>query len=147
MKVDGQAEAMNRLLMKYSNALVAGFVSEPVFDVNGKQFYVLSVDANSKRNLETFDYAPHSESTRIRINGVDFDSQQEFDMFAAKVQAVLGVQNGVHEPVQPAIQPTVQYQPANVNAPLDAPRQLVGNDSELGADQPAVRPVHGAEPR
>lgn len=99
MKVDGEVEAMNRLLMKYANSLVSGFVSEPVFDINGRQFYVLSVDANSRRNLETFDYVPHSETTKVIINGVEFESREEFDSLSAKVRAVLGENDGVHEPV------------------------------------------------
>ena len=46
--------------MKYSNQLMPGFVSEPMFDVNGNQFYTLSVEADGRRNLETFDFQPPS---------------------------------------------------------------------------------------
>lgn len=101
VKVDGPTEAMNRFLMRYSNMLVPGFISEPTFDVNGRQFYVLSVEQNGRRNLETFDYVPHVEEKPVEIDGAQFVSKQEYDQFVAKVSAALeAINNGIHGPVQ-----------------------------------------------
>lgn len=101
VKVDGPTEAMNRFLMRYANALVPGFISEPTFDVNGRQFYVLSVEQNGRRNLETFDYTPHVEERPVEIDGAQFVSKQEYDQFVAKVSAALeAINNGIHGPVQ-----------------------------------------------
>lgn len=47
-KVDGADEAMSRFLIKYGNQLVPGFSSEPLFDVNGSQFYTLSVEPDGR---------------------------------------------------------------------------------------------------
>lgn len=103
MKVDGPAEAMNRFLMRYpANQLMPGFVSEALFDVNGRQFHTLSIEPDGRRNLETFDYTPHVEQAPITIDGADFVSRAEFDDFTAKVNAALGAINGIHGPVQAA---------------------------------------------
>ncbi len=99
--VDGPAEAMNRFLMQYpANQLVPGFISDELFDVNGRQFHVLSVEADGRRNLETFDYLPHKDDSKIMVDGVEFESREEFDTLAAKVRAVLGVHGGVSTAVQ-----------------------------------------------
>lgn len=110
-KVDGPAEAMNRFLMQYpAQSLVPGFVSwPPLFDVNGRQFYTLSIEPDGRRNLETFDYAPHSQAQQVVIDGVTFASRDELDEFCAKVSianSMIGRQNGVLGPV-PAATATV----------------------------------------
>lgn len=103
VKVDGPVEAMNRFLMRYpANVLVPGFISEPLFDVNGHQFHTLSVELDGRRNLETFDFQPHVEEQPVEIDGAQFVSREEFDKFTAKVNAALGVLNGVHETVPAA---------------------------------------------
>lgn len=101
--VDGPNEAMNRFLMRYpANVLVPGFVSDALFDVNGRQFHTLSIESDGRRNLETFDFFPHVEEQPVEINGVEFASKKEFDELAAKVNAVMEVVNGLHEPVPTA---------------------------------------------
>lgn len=123
IKVDGPTEAMNRFLMHYpANMLVPGFVSEPLFDVNGRQFYALSVEVDGRRNLETFDYERH-DANPIKVDGAQFVSRQEFDEFAAKVNAVLGAQSGIYGPIQST--PTNTTQGPNVDAsPDDAGRPV-----------------------
>ena len=104
--VDGPTEAMNRFLMMYpANQLVAGFVSDELFDVNGKQFHVLSVEANGRRNLETFDYKPHVDET-VAQNDTGFVSRSEYDSlvsefnsFVSKTNESLEALNGVYESV------------------------------------------------
>lgn len=101
--VDGPTEAMNRFLMRYpAHQLVPGFISDELFDVNGRQFHVLSVEADGRRRLETFDYKPHVEQRPINVDGADFVSREEFDEFTKKVNAALGAINGIHGPVQAA---------------------------------------------
>jgi hypothetical protein len=103
-KVDGPAEAMSRFLMRYpENMLVPGFTTpDPIFDVNGRSFYALSIEPDGRRNLETFDYFPHAQMQQVTINGVVFASQAEYDDFLAKVKAVIGEIDGLHGPVQAA---------------------------------------------
>ena len=97
---DGAAEAQNRLLMMYQpNQLVPGFVSDTVWDVNGRQFYVLSIENDGRRNFETFDYSKHEDSKPIQIDGAQFVSRQEYDEFVKKVYAALGALDGVHAAV------------------------------------------------
>lgn len=94
MKVDGPDEAMNRILMRYPSALlVPGFVSDPVFDVNGRQFHALSVESDGRRHLETFDYELHVEDDPVEINGVKFASKKEFDELAEKFAVVMEAVN------------------------------------------------------
>jgi hypothetical protein len=51
IKVSGRDEAMNRLLMMYpANMLVPGFISDAIFDVNGRQFHALSIEADDSRS-------------------------------------------------------------------------------------------------
>lgn len=98
--VDGPTEAMNRFLMRYpANQLVPGFISDELFDVNGRQFHVLSVETDGRRNLETFDYKLHVEQQPVQIDGAQFVSKQEYDQFVAKVSAALEAINGVHAAV------------------------------------------------
>lgn len=100
--VDGPAEAMSRLITMYpAGQLVPGFISIEAWDVNGRQFHVLSVEADGRRNLETFDYFPHADERPVKVDGASFGSQHEFEEFTAKVAAALGAINGVREPVQP----------------------------------------------
>lgn len=125
VKVDGPNEAMNRLLMQHANQLVPGFVSEPLFDVNGRQFHVLSVEQDGRRNLETFDYTRHVEDHSEVINGVRFGSRAEFDEFAAKVKAVIGADDGVYGPVQPAAEQPV-HSAADAAGAASLPRHAAG---------------------
>jgi len=70
VKVDGLQEAMNRFLMHYpANMLVPGFVSEPLFDIDGRHFYTLSIEQDGRRNPERFRYEPDFESQGFSIDG------------------------------------------------------------------------------
>ena len=123
--VDGPSEAMNRFLMRYpANVLVPGFVSDALFDVNGRQFHTLSIESDGRRNLETFDFFPHVEEQPVEINGVEFASKKEFDELAAKVNAVMEVVNGLHEPVPAAVE--------RAAAPTDIQAIGTGRHSERG---------------
>ncbi len=101
VKVDGPAEAMNRFLMRYpANMLTPGFVSDPLFDINGRQFHTLSIEHDGRRNLETFDFVKHVDE-QVSIDGAQFVSRKEYDDFVAKVSAALGaINDGLHGPVQ-----------------------------------------------
>ena len=100
-KVDGPNEAMNRLLMEHANQLNPGFMSKPVFDVDGKRFYVLSVEPDGRRNLETFRYKPDiDQQPTDRLEG--YVGRNEFDALAGKVDELKGALDGLYEPVQPA---------------------------------------------
>lgn len=97
-KVGSPEEAMNRFLMRYpASMLVPGFISDALFNVNGRQFHTLSIEADGSRNLETFDYHPHVEAVPID-NGV---TRKEFQELVDKVNRLSGgVSNGISEPVQ-----------------------------------------------
>ena len=140
-KVDGPAEAMNRFLMHYpASMLMPGFTSDPLFDINGRQFHALSIEQDGRRNLETFDYTPHIEQTPINIDGADFVSRAEFDDFTAKVNAALGAINGIHGPVQAAAGAV-----PDAAAPAPAPTSTVHTaGSSAGAAGPADLPRHAA---
>lgn len=98
IKVSGRDEAMNRLLMMYpANMLVPGFISEALFDVNGKQFHALSIESDGSRNLETFDYTPHVEPAKPH----DYVTHAELEALLSKL---IGENDGIHEPV-PAADP------------------------------------------
>lgn len=97
-KVDGADEAMSRFLIKYGSQLVPGFSSEPLFDVNGSQFYTLSVEPDGRRNLETFDFQPHVDLPPAPP--IDMVSRAEFDELVSKVDGLIGGGNGVQGPVQ-----------------------------------------------
>lgn len=95
IKVDGPQEAMNRFLMRYpANMLIPGFISEPLFDVNGRQFHTLSIEMDGRRNLETFDFKLHEEP--IQAQGV---TRAEFDALVDKVNKIIEAGNGIPEPV------------------------------------------------
>ena len=75
--------------------------SEPMFDMNRQMFYVVSTDGAGGKTIESFDWSEHVEPEPLRVNGVDFVSKAEFDEFAAKVNAVIGVNDdGTDESVQ-----------------------------------------------
>lgn len=76
--------------------------SEAIFDVNGKVFYIVTTDGAAVKTWETFDYAPHAEPQAIEVNGVRFESQEEYDTLVAKVGVALEAINGIHGHVQPA---------------------------------------------
>lgn len=96
VRVSGRDEAMNRLLMMYpANMLIPGFISEALFDVNGRQFHTLSIEADGSRNLETFDYTPHVEPAKPQ----DYVTHAELEALLSKL---IGENDGIHEPVSAA---------------------------------------------
>lgn len=99
-KVGSPEEAMNRFLMRYpASMLVPGFISDALFNVNGRQFHTLSIEADGSRNLETFNYQPDIETTPVD-NSV---TRKEFQELVDKVNRLSGgVGNGISEPVQAA---------------------------------------------
>lgn len=99
VRVSGRDEAMNRLLMMYpSNMLVPGFISEAVFDIDGRHFHALSIEADGRRNLETFSYQLETP----QLSGSDYVSRAEFDELVSKINQMNGGTNGIPQSVQPA---------------------------------------------
>lgn len=99
VRVSGRDEAMNRFLMMYpANMLVPGFISEALFDINGKQFHTLSIEADGSRNLETFDYQIHVNQQATP----DYVSRDEFQGLVDRINQLTGGSNGISEPVQSA---------------------------------------------
>lgn len=96
IKVNGRDSALQYQLPPNS-------MSPALFDQNGRTFYIVSTDGAGTKTVEAFDFFPHVEEQPIQIDGAQFVSKQEFDEFAAKVNAVLGVANdGVHAAVPAA---------------------------------------------
>ncbi len=92
IKVNGRDSALQYQLPPNST-------SPALFDNNGKVFYIVSTDGTGTKSVEVFDFAPHKEEQPVSIDGAKFVSRQEFDEFAAKVNAVIGASNGIHGPV------------------------------------------------
>ena len=95
IKVNGRDSAMQYQLPPNST-------SPALFDNSGTCFYIVSTDGTGMKTVECFDFTPHKDEQPVRIDGAQFVSRKEFDEFAAKVNAVLGANNGVHGPVQGA---------------------------------------------
>lgn len=97
VRVSGRDEAMNRLLMMYpANMLVPGFISEAVFDIDGRHFHALSIEADGSRNLETFSYKLDMSP------GSDYVSRTEFDELVNKINRMTGGTDGISQSVQAA---------------------------------------------
>lgn len=88
--VGGEVEAQNRLVSMYPpHMLVPGFVSDVLWDVNGKQFYTLSIEPDGSRNFETFDYSKHVEQQQVAV------TRDEFDALKRTVEQ-MGAANGLY---------------------------------------------------
>lgn len=84
-------------------ALPPNSMSPALFDNDGKRFYVVSTDGTGMKTVETFDFSPHKEEEPIVVDGARFVSRDEFDQFAAKVNAVIGAMgDGIHAAVPKA---------------------------------------------
>lgn len=71
--------------------------SEPLFDYNGKVFYVVTSDAAGSKTLETFDYSPHKEQEPEKSDNSNFISRNEFSEYMAKTDARLeALSNGIY---------------------------------------------------
>ena len=101
IRVSGRDEAMNRLLMMYpANVLVPGFVSDALFDIDGRHFHALSIEPDGSRNLETFSYRLDSSPTQQAAP--DYVSRAEFQELADKINQMTGDADGIPQSVQPA---------------------------------------------
>lgn len=101
VRVSGRDEAMNRLLMMYpSTSLVPGFISEAVFDIDGRHFHALSIEQDGSRNLETFSY--QLDMPKQIDASQDYVSRSEFQELVNRLNAMTGGTNGIPEPVQAA---------------------------------------------
>lgn len=101
IKVNGRDSAMQYQLPPNST-------SPALFDKSGTCFYIVSTDGTGMKTVECFDFTPHKDEQPVKIDGAQFVSRKEFDEFAAKVNAVLGANNGVHGPVQGATDTTAE---------------------------------------
>ena len=101
IKVNGRDSAMQYNLPPNST-------SPALFDQSGTCFYIVSTDGTGMKTVECFDFTPHVEQQPVQIDGAQFVSRKEFDEFAAKVNAVLGANNGVHGPAQGAADTTAE---------------------------------------
>jgi hypothetical protein len=75
--------------------------SYPMFNTNGKVFYVVTTDGNGSKTIETFSFAPFVEEQTQQAT--DVVSRREFNGLAAKVEAmeaIIGGTNGTDGPVQ-----------------------------------------------
>lgn len=146
VKVDGADEAMNRFLMRYpANMLVPGFVSDPLFDINGRQFHTLSIEQDGRRNLETFDYKPHVEEQPVVINDSQWVSLEDFEDFVNKTEIALEElrNRGIYGPVQPAADAEpIEVQPVPLPAYPAAP-----SAGGAGAEDVPGRPAGGQRRR
>lgn len=128
VKVDGADEAMNRFLMHYpANMLVPGFISDPLFDINGRQFHALSIEQDGRRNLETFDYKRHVEEQPVVINDSQWVSVEDFEDFVNKTEIALEElrNRGIYGPVQPAAEQPA-HSPADAAGAANLPRHVAG---------------------
>lgn len=99
IRVSGRDEAMNRFIMMYpAHMLSPGFISEPLFDIDGQHFHTLSIESDGNRNLETFSYQP--DMPKPENVQKDYVTRDEFQALVDKFNQAIGVSNGIHEPVQ-----------------------------------------------
>lgn len=100
VRVSGRQEAMNRFLMMYpANVLMPGFISEALFDIDGRHFHTLSIEPDGSRNLETFSY---QLDTPVQAANPDYVSRAEFNELLGKVNQMTGALNGIPESVPAA---------------------------------------------
>lgn len=93
IKVNGRESAMQYQLPPNS-------MSQPLFDANGKMFYIVSTDGAGMKTIETFDFSPHVEEAPPAPS-FETVSRREFDELVAKVRS-MEVNDGIHGPIQPA---------------------------------------------
>lgn len=86
VRVNGRDSAMQYQLPPNST-------SPALFDSNGRTFYIVSTDGTGMKSVEAFDYSEHKEEPPVEVDGARFVSREEFDQFAAKVNAVLGARS------------------------------------------------------
>ena len=118
VKVNGRDSALQYNLPPNS-------MSPALFDSNGKVFYIVSTDGAGTKSVECFDFSPHVEQQPVQIDGAQFVSRAEFDEFAAKVKAVIGADDGVYGPVQPAAEQPA-HSPADAAGAANLPKHAAG---------------------
>lgn len=101
IKVNGPDSAMQCNLPPNST-------SYPMFDMNGKVFYVVSTDGNGSKTMETFSFAPFVEEQKAQ-QITDVISRHEFDELVAKVEAM---SNGTYGPVHTTSATAASGEPA-----------------------------------
>lgn len=87
-KVNGPESAMQRQLPPNST-------SEPMFDNNGKVFYIVSTDGTGSKSIETFDFSPHVEIQQPPQPNPDYVTREEFQAFVERIT------HGTDGPLQP----------------------------------------------
>lgn len=97
-KVNGRDSALQYQLPPNST-------SPALFDNSGTCFYIVSTDGTGTKTVETFDFTPHVEQP---VAPSEYVSRSEFQEMADKVEQLMGVLNGIHEPVQTAAATTGQ---------------------------------------
>lgn len=122
-KVNGRDSAMQYQLPPNS-------MSPALFDQNGQTFYIVSTDGTGTKTIEAFDFRPHVEEKPVTIDGAQFVSREEFDAFAAKVNAVLEAKNDVYA----AVQPDEPAEPADGDAEVNPKRGHRGARKSAGAN-------------
>lgn len=110
VKVNGRDSALQYTLPPNS-------MSPALFDNDGRTFYIVSTDGTGMKTVEAFDYQPHVDQTVQHSDS--YVSRTEFEALAAKVEAMMGVSNGVHAAV-PAT--TADHAGTNGNAAVNAER-------------------------
>lgn len=123
IKVNGPSSAM-----QYPTA--PNTQSPPLFDMGGRQFYVVTADGAGSKTLETFDFAPHVEEQQDGTQA-DFVTREEFQGLVSKVEQMIGADDGIHEPVQQQ-QARQQVVPANGNGPQPGGQRPQGNVANNG---------------
>ena len=68
--------------------------SDPLFDMNGKVFYIVTADSAGYKTLETFDFSPHVDES-VASPTQSQVTREEFDALARKVNDMEAI-NGVH---------------------------------------------------
>ena len=90
-KVNSQESAMQVNLPPTST-------SDPMFNIDGRHFYVVSTDGTGSKTLERFRYEKDDEP--LPADGAQYVTRQEFDAFVAKL--IGGAGNGTDGSAQAA---------------------------------------------
>lgn len=70
--------------------------SDPLFDFNGKDFYIVSADSAGFKTLETFGFFKKENNEELSAQV----TRAEFDALVSKVNN-MEAHNGIHGPIQP----------------------------------------------
>lgn len=73
-------------------------MSEAIFDLNGKVFYIVSTDGAGVPTLETFDFSQHVEQT-YTTTVPNYVQRDEFDKAISQLREAI---DGIHGSIHPA---------------------------------------------